>query len=365
MLNIGRIRRTTLFAATRRRFTTMPPPPSAAALAAASGGAAPKLDARGSCVPLECLGMPALTSSTVVPDRMPATAPPPPADDDLLRTLSMPAPPPGAPPPATPRGGAPELQPSAAPPVPPTPPPPLPESYRDSIREEAEAPPAAPPAAPGALARARERKASAPAAAPPLEIASTSSDTMMPRQLSTGSSGGVPPPPPPGAARASMTDSPGVPPPLPPGAKRWSMTPPPDDADPNVRALGDINLEQGELDAAAGDGDGAGAHRPSVNSACGVPKRGISSFLQNMTSQSGLSIFGRSERCDETAGDEAGVVLPSHRDSFVDGGGLSAIEEESHRTGGDTPRATEASSPAPTPKGYEPEIWEGSISRRV
>ena len=67
--------------------------------------------------------------------------------------------------------------------------------------------------------------------------------------------------------------------------------------------------------------------------------------------------------------DEAGVVLPSHRDSFVDGGGLSAIEEESHRTGGDTPRATEATeagSPAPTPgKGYEPEIWEGSISRRV
>ena len=163
-----------------------------------------------------------------------------------------------------------------------------------------------------------------------------------------------------------MTDSPGVPPPLPPGAKRWSMTPPPDDADPNVRALGDINLEQGELDATAGDGDGAGAHRPSVNSACGVPKRGISSFLQNMTSQSGLSIFGRSERCDETAGDEAGVVLPSHRDSFVDGGGLSAIEEESHRTGGDTPRATEASSPAPTPKqGYEPELWEESASRRV
>ena len=31
----------------------------------------------------------------------------------------------------------------------------------------------------------------------------------------------------------------------------------------------------------------------------------------------------------------------------------------------DTPRATEASSPAQTPKGYEPEIWEGSISRRV
>ena len=37
------------------------------------------------------------------------------------------------------------------------------------------------------------------------------------------------------------------------------MTPPPDDADPNVRALGDINLEQGELDAAAGDGDGGRA----------------------------------------------------------------------------------------------------------
>ena len=52
-------------------------------------------------------------------------------------------------------------------------------------------------------------------------------------------------------------------------------------------------------------------------------------------------------------------------DSFVDGGGLSAIEEESHRTGGDTPRATEASSPAPTPKGYTPELWEGSVSRRV
>ena len=155
MLNIGRIRHTTLFAATRRRFYDAAPPPSAAALAAASGGAAPKLDARGSCVPLECLGMPALTSSTVVPDRMPATAPPPPADDDLLgrcrcrrRRPARRRPPRRA---AARRSaaaraaGAADAAAAAA------------GSYRDSIREEAEAP----PAAPGAPARARDARVGA------------------------------------------------------------------------------------------------------------------------------------------------------------------------------------------------------------